>query len=214
MENEKDELIPTRWTLIGRLKNWDDHEGWRDFFDTYWKLIFGVARKSGLTPDEAQEVVQETVISVCKTIKQFKADAAHGSFKSWLLRLTRWRILDQVRKRPDAVLAREHHPGQKEGEEASETPTEERISDPAGNALDAIWENEWQRNLISVALEKLERQTNTSHYQIFLLHVIKQHSAEEVSSMVGVEKDQVYLVKHRLLPLFQAAIGELENKTI
>src|SRR6266481_3693556 len=100
MEDEKDELSSTRWTLIGRLKNWDDQESWRDFFDTYWKLIYGVARKSDLTPSEAQEVVQETVISVSKKINDFKADPAYGSFKSWLLNLTRWRIIDQVRKRP------------------------------------------------------------------------------------------------------------------
>src|SRR4051794_5432234 len=127
MENEKEELIPTRWTLIGRLKNWDDQESWREFFDTYWRLIYGVARKSGLRPEEAQDVVQETVISVCKKIKDFKADPAHGSFKSWLLYLTRWRIIDRVRKRPEEEVARQHNPGQKEGENLAETSTEERI---------------------------------------------------------------------------------------
>src|ERR1051325_6787217 len=99
MSHQADELMPTRWTLISRLKNWDDQESWREFFDLYWKLIYGVALKSGLTPDEAQEVVQETVITVCKNIKQFKTDPKHGSFKGWLLQFTRWRIADQFRKR-------------------------------------------------------------------------------------------------------------------
>ena len=35
MVNQPDELIPTRWSLIGRLKNWDDQVSWREFFDTY-----------------------------------------------------------------------------------------------------------------------------------------------------------------------------------
>jgi hypothetical protein len=34
MPNEPDELIPTRWTLIKRLKDWDDQEGWRALFHT------------------------------------------------------------------------------------------------------------------------------------------------------------------------------------
>ena len=84
MKNDPDELLPTRWTLIERLKNWDDQESWRQFFDTYWKLIYGVAIKSGLTHPEAQDVVQETVISVCKSMQNFKADPAYGSFKAWL----------------------------------------------------------------------------------------------------------------------------------
>src|SRR3954469_24485520 len=94
-----DDSVSTRWSLIARLKDWDDQEGWREFFDTYWRLIYGVAIKSGLTHAEAQDVVQETIVSVSKNMKAFKADPAFGSFKSWLLNLTRWRITDQVRRR-------------------------------------------------------------------------------------------------------------------
>jgi len=25
---------------LRRLKNWEDHGGWQEFFDTYWKLIY------------------------------------------------------------------------------------------------------------------------------------------------------------------------------
>src|SRR6267142_2095775 len=73
MPSQRNDLIPTRWTLIQRLKKWDDHEGWREFFDTYWRLIYATALKSGLVEVEAQEVVQETVISVCRKIGEFEA---------------------------------------------------------------------------------------------------------------------------------------------
>ena len=42
-----DDLIATRTTLIDRLKNWQDQSSWQSFFDSYWRLIYGVARKSG-----------------------------------------------------------------------------------------------------------------------------------------------------------------------
>jgi hypothetical protein len=32
-------LIPTRYSLLSRLQNWDDQDSWKDFFDTYWRLI-------------------------------------------------------------------------------------------------------------------------------------------------------------------------------
>src|SRR6266496_4953648 len=99
MDEKIDDLIPTRWSLIKRLKNWDDHESWREFFEIYWKLIYSAACKSGLHHQEAQDVVQAVVISVCKNIKPFKADPAAGSFKNWLMKLTSWRIHDQVRRR-------------------------------------------------------------------------------------------------------------------
>src|SRR5690348_4799800 len=90
---EADNLIPTRHSLLERMKNWED------FFNTYWKLIYGVAVKAGLNDAEAQDVVQETITTVAKGIKDFKVGSAHGSFSSWLLQTTRWRIADQFRKR-------------------------------------------------------------------------------------------------------------------
>jgi len=74
---------------------------WKDFFDTYWKLIYGVAIKAGLNDAEAQEVVQETIIAVAKQMEGFKYDPKMGSFKGWLLLQTRWRIADKMWKRRD-----------------------------------------------------------------------------------------------------------------
>src|SRR5882672_4347896 len=98
-----DELIPTRATLLQRLKNWQDESSWQDFFDTYWKLIYHIALQAGLNEAEAQDVVQETMISVAKHMPTFKYDPALGSFKGWLLNMTRWRIIDQARKRRSPV---------------------------------------------------------------------------------------------------------------
>ena len=49
--------IPTRQSLLARLKDVGDQESWRDFFDTYWRLVHATALKAGLTETEAQEVV-------------------------------------------------------------------------------------------------------------------------------------------------------------
>jgi hypothetical protein len=41
------ELIPTREILLNQLRNGKEQDSWPDFFDTYWKLIYGVARRAG-----------------------------------------------------------------------------------------------------------------------------------------------------------------------
>src|SRR5262245_39051642 len=66
--------IPTRQSLLRRLRNWEDQTSWEDFFNTYWRLIFAVARQSGLTEAESQEVLQETVISVAKKMRANKEE--------------------------------------------------------------------------------------------------------------------------------------------
>src|SRR2546426_1004678 len=100
MNPDHDEFLATRQSLLGRLTNWDDQESWRDFFETYWKLIYKVALKAGLDETAAQDIVQETMLSVAKTIKGFRYDPAIGSFKGWLLQITRRRIADYLRKSP------------------------------------------------------------------------------------------------------------------
>src|SRR5512132_1441579 len=74
-------MLATRRSLVDRLANWDDQRRWQEFFETYWKLIYSAARKSGLADAEAQEVVQETVITVAKNIGKLKYDPAVGSFQ-------------------------------------------------------------------------------------------------------------------------------------
>src|SRR6266852_6048825 len=103
MSGPEDDFLPTRRSLLSALKQWDDQESWRDFFNTYWKLIYSVAIKAGLSDQEAEDVVQETVISVAKKMGDFKYDPAVCSFKGWLLRITRFRIIDQLRKRQPAL---------------------------------------------------------------------------------------------------------------
>ena len=215
MKNDPDELLPTRWTLIERLKNWDDQESWRQFFETYWKLVYGVAIKSGLDHPEAQDVVQETVMSVCKNMQNFKADPAHGSFKAWLLMLTRWRITDQVRKRCRDVNASEEPPHSDSESDTTSTAVDERVPDvpdPAGNALEAIWNDEWEKHILGAALEKVQQQSSAKHYQIFYLQAIKQIPPAKIATTLNVKVDQVYLIKHRLTKIFEEALKDLETK--
>jgi RNA polymerase sigma factor (sigma-70 family) len=211
MKDEKDELIPTRWTLIRRLKNLEDQESWREFFDTYWKLIYGVAIKAGLTHTEAQDVVQDTVISVTKNIAAFRADPAFGSFKSWLLNTTRWRITDQLRKRPREIPHRGGERGSTKTTAA--TPVEARVPDPAGSHLEKIWDEEWERHVIEAALQKLKKKASSRNYQVFYLYAIKQVPPERVAAMLEIEVNQVYLIKHRLAKVFEEAIKAVETST-
>jgi RNA polymerase sigma factor (sigma-70 family) len=202
----EDELIPTRRSLLSRLKDWDDQESWRDFFNTYWRLIYGVALKAGLTETEAQDVVQETVLSVAKKMREFHYDASLGSFKGWLLQLTRWRITDQLRKRQPAVI---HFSSTRPAGEA-QTSTAERLVDPNSLELDAVWDAEWEKNLLAAALARIRRQVSPKQYQVFDLYVLKEWPVAKVRQSLGVSRTQVYLAKHRVGALLKTELRRLE----
>src|SRR5688572_11646586 len=87
-----DALFPTRQSLLTRLRDWQDQDGWREFFDCYWRLIYNVARKSGLADAEAQDVVQNTFMYLARRMPSFRYDRTRGAFKSRLRVVTRSRI--------------------------------------------------------------------------------------------------------------------------
>ena len=201
-QNDDDEFIPTRASLIGRLKNWEDQSSWQEFFDTYWKLIYGVARKTGMSDAEAQDVVQETMTSVAKHMPGFHYDPAVGSFKAWLLKLTRWRIIDQVRKRPPVALQ-----SLSEG-----TGTVECVIDPESQMLDQLWDAEWEKNLLDAAVATVKRKLDPQKYQIFDFYVNKDWPAEKVAERFQTSVDQVYLAKHRITEMIKAEVARLKKR--
>lgn len=127
MNLHPDDSCATRQSLLERLKRLDDDGAWRDFFETYWELIYNVARKAGLNDAEAQEVVQDTVIVVARKIGELDTDPGRGSFKSWLLGQARWRIGDRFRARQRASRVFQNRPARRAGrEEATRTTPPEQ----------------------------------------------------------------------------------------
>src|SRR5450432_3747046 len=176
------EFLATRQSLVERLADWNDRKRWQQFFDSYWKLIHRAAREAGLTESEAQEVVQETLITVAKKIDQLKYDPAIGSFKGWLLNITRWRIADQFRKRKKSG---DQNP--RTGcDESRLTATIERVPDPAGFDLDAAWNEEWRANLLQAATTRAKKKVSAKQYQIFDCHVLKQWPVQKVAQELRV----------------------------
>ncbi len=202
-----DEFIPTRKSLLTRLKNWDDQEGWREFFETYWKLIYSVALKSGFNDAEAQDIVQDTIVSVAKKMRHFKYDPKIGSFKAWLLLNTRSRITERWRKKRLPIA--EKTP-QKDA--TARTSTVERIPDSAGQDLDTVWETEWKKTLLQQALEGVKQQVAPKQFQIFDLYVLQETPIETITRALSISAGQVYLAKHRVALVLKDELRKAERR--
>lgn len=201
-----DEWLPTRRSLLSRLKAWDDQESWREFFNTYWRLIYGVAIKAGLSEQEAQDVVQETALSVAKGMRTFKYDPAAGSFKNWLLLITRRRIADFHRKHHREPPSQAHRAS---GD--GETPTVETIAAPGGIDIGLIWDDEWQKNLVEAAMDRVRRRVDARQFQIFDCYVLRDWPVKEVARTLGVSAAQVYLAKHRVGAVLKQELAHLQE---
>lgn len=156
-----DASIATRASLLDRLRDVEDQPSWQRFFDTYWRLIHGVALKAGLTEVEAQEAVQETVISVARHLPGFRYDPKVCSFKTWMLRLTRWRIIDQLRKRVPGAQPIEPQ------DDATALAALDKMTGGKAPELEAVWNEEWEKAVLAHAIERLKQRVCPDQFQMF-----------------------------------------------
>lgn len=203
--NEKQEpFLPTRQSLLERLKDWDDQESWKQFYDTYWKLIYGVGKRCGLSHSDAEDLVQDTVISVARKMPTFEYEPNRCAFKTWLMQMTRWRLADRF-----GGKARRHaHPPPESLDENPELLA--HASKKEIPAVEAIWEEEWQKNLMDLAIRAVKNQVPAEHFQIFDLYVLRNWPAARVARSLSVNIGQVYLTKHRVTRLIHKEIRRLE----
>jgi RNA polymerase sigma-70 factor (ECF subfamily) len=203
------QLIPTRKSLLSRLKHWDDQKSWQDFYDIYSRLIYGAAIKAGVTEAEAEDVVQDTVIAVSKAIQGFKYQPEKCAFKTWLHAITRRQVANQFRKRQGKGRLLEPLPGPDE-----ETEPVNDIPDPASQALDETWEREWERNLLEAAAERVKRRVSPAQFQIFEYHVLQDHGVGETARALGISAMKVYLAKHRVSAQVRNEVAYLRTRYV
>jgi RNA polymerase sigma factor (sigma-70 family) len=151
---------------------------------------------------------EETILSIAKQSKKKLYDPEQGSFKTWLMNMTRWRINDQFRKRKkDTAMI--------EGEWADDRKTAviDRVEDPNGDVLERLWDVEWKKGIADAALSRVKAQVSPKQYQIFDYYVIRQWDAEKVQEKLNVSMAQVYLAKHRVGAVLKKELAKLEEET-
>jgi RNA polymerase sigma factor (sigma-70 family) len=206
-----DQLIPTRKSLLSRLKHWDDNKSYREFDKIYQPLIYGTAIAAGLTEAEAEDVVQETTVAVAKAIRdlKFTYQPERCSFKTWLHGIAKRKVADQFRKR--LGKGRVVEPLARDNEDSSPA---NMIPDAASQALDEIWDREWELTLLEAALERVKRQVSPGQFQIYHYYVVQGHGVGKTAKALGVSSAGVYLAKNRVGKKVRAEIAHLRNKLV
>jgi RNA polymerase sigma-70 factor (ECF subfamily) len=89
------------------------------------------------------------------------------------MNLTRWRITDQLRKRPRAESM--HLPS---SGDTARTATIDRVPAPQTTGIEADWNQEWEKNLVAIATDRVKRHAKPEAFQMFDLLVNKRCGLE------------------------------------
>lgn len=199
------ELVPTNIGLLVRLRNADDCAAWQDFIRIYQRLIYRAAIKAGLCEDEAEEVLQQTLISVARRMESFRYEPERCSFKGWLMHVARGHINDCLRKRRTQTRWFESM-------EANGIPVEEIPDARAERAFEAMWSGEWEAQLLSEADRRVQCSVKDKHYEIYHLHCVVGLSGREVSKRLSVLAVTVRVVSHRVARRMRQEVERLEKQ--
>ncbi|MDG2214513.1 MAG: sigma-70 family RNA polymerase sigma factor [Verrucomicrobiota bacterium] len=202
--SQPDQIHVTRSTLLGRLKDLDNQQAWQEFFDVYWTLLFNFARRAGLNEADAEEVVMETVETVARKIEDFEYNRQRGRFKGWLLTIVRFKLGDRFRKKKRQAQKREIA--------SLDEVAEGQIIDTDSTELEKIWDAEWQKRMVDMALERVKQLAGHKQYQIFHCYVIQEQDPDEVAEFLEVSKSQVYVAKNRVGKIFEAELKLLASE--
>lgn len=205
------ETFATRSSFVERLRDWNDQMTWNQFFGIYGQIILSTARRAGLEPQEAEDVVQETILSVAKKMPDFQYNRNRCSFGGWVRHVAELRIIDQFRRRRNREI-QVAHPVDESGMDAPH-PFSGAVCLAGSESADAEWKEAWKQHVLTIAMGRLQLKVSPEHFQIFHAVAVDGKTAPQVSRMLGVSVAQVYVVRHRLTRLLTREVERLSSHT-
>lgn len=153
----------------------------------YEHRVYGLAMRMLRQSQDAEDVTQQTFLSVLEHLDGFRAEAG---FATWLLRIATHAALKVIRKRKGLpVVSLEEATEERDGWES--IPHPEYIADWRQSPEQWVHQNEIRR-LLDEALDRLDEK----HRLVFLLRDVEGLSIREVAEMLGLSEANV---KVRLL---------------
>ena len=86
----------TSHSLIERAQR-ADHGAWEKLTRLYSPVVYDWARKSGLQPDDASDVMQNVFQTLTSNLGRFERRNGSDSFRGWLYTITKNKIRDHFR---------------------------------------------------------------------------------------------------------------------
>lgn len=193
----------TRSSVLRAVADTGNEAAWGRFFDLYAGFVFAVARGKGLSAEDADDVVQGVFVDLTRKMPTFDYDREKGRFRSYLLKLVNWRVVDKLKS------------GKREADLMTVYQKRRAMSDDSSDSAADAAEREWQSNALNVALDRLRAEVRPDHFAAFVESTVEGLDTETVMRLHGLSRDNLYQIRNRLTarlkPLVAAVLKELDE---
>lgn len=186
----------TRDSLLLRLRDAGDVSAWNEFVELYGRVLFQVARRRGFQTADAENLVQEVLFAVAKSIAKWIERPDRGRFRAWLLGIARNEAADMLTRRATRPLGRD-------GERAAMTLDALAAPEPISSQLDF----EYERAVFQWAATKVRDQVAELTWQAFWLTHIEGLSIEEAARRLRTQPANIYVGRSRVMARIKACVG-------
>jgi len=180
----------TASSLVKGISDFSDHQKWFEFHNRYGPMIRKVLQNKGLRPDELDDAVQETYLSMLSTIEQFQYDRQKGKFRSWVSKISDRAASAHRRKQVQSQV------------DAQELAQHRSQDGELGRADD-----ERMQICLELARSRIDERT----WLPFYLRMIEEAPMEDVERITKLNRNAIYQSVHRVKQCLKELLDQFDR---
>ncbi len=189
----------TAASLLLQLQAGGNHEAWQEFVSIYRPIIYRLARQRGLQDADAQDLAQQVLLSISRSIAQWQKKDESVRFRHWLRRVAKNAICNALTRQPRDraaggtsvlnLLAEQAEPGEDVAREL---------------------ELEHRRELCLRAAAIVKTSVAAETWQVFQLAVIEGLPIEQVAARLHKSVGAAYAARGRIMNRLNQTVDQME----
>jgi RNA polymerase sigma-70 factor (ECF subfamily) len=194
-------LPETRASLILRLPDAADARAWDDFVQIYAPLVYRLARRHGLQPADADDLVQDVLSAVARSVETWLARPDRGQFRAWLLRIAKNLAINKLTRHKQRTIG------------AGDSNMAHLLSQhPANGDAASEFDLEYRRELFLWAAQRVRQQIAEPTWQAFWLSTIEDKPIAAVASQLNMSIGSVYIARSRVMARLRELVRCYEDR--
>lgn len=177
------------------MKSSNDSEAWEEFEAYYFDFIQMVLGKMNISASHREDLTQEILIKLWKSLKKHQYNSEKAKFRTWLSTVIRNTVIDSSK----SMKAREAYEAK-----ASELKIDKQSD------LEFWIEEEWREHLYNKVLKHLQKFFSGQAIDIFMLDM-DGLSTDQISEELSIKKNTVYVLRNRVKQKFMNELKHLRS---
>lgn len=146
-----------------------NQSAWQQLVKRYESCVYQYALRMTSNADDALDLMQETFISVCRSLADFRGDS---EFKTWLLRIAHFRTVEFYRRRKWF---------------ADDSEIQQMDAEPEQSCPELAYSNQRVQQQVVVLMKQLPFEQKL----IVELKIFQQHTFDGIGRQIGVSTNTV-----------------------